>query len=315
LHIESENIMKDEESLCGIIVVDKPPDMTSAGVVNRLKRLPGVRKAGHTGTLDPFATGVMVCPVNRATRLSRFFLHGPKTYRATMILGVETDTQDHTGKILKTTRPGDITYRRIESVFSGFIGISEQVPPAYSALKHKGVPLYRYARSGKPVKKPARKIHIFSLDIIDIRLPEVVFTVECSSGTYIRTLCADIGKKLGCGAHLAGLVRTMAGGFSINEALKLEELTGIESAKMLKSRVIPMADALRGMPSFTAGKKLEAKIATGRPVTRLDIGPADMDGPGGPYLKIVDNRNRLLAVVEPVENKLEYRYCCVFNST
>ena len=302
-----------EENLCGFIVVDKPAGMTSAGVVNRLKRLPGVRKAGHTGTLDPFATGVMICPVNRATRLSRFFLHGSKTYKAIMALGIETDTQDHTGKVLKSSPVGDITIDEIESAFSAFTGATEQVPPAFSALKHKGVPLYRYARAGNPVEKPARKIIISSMEILDIRLPEIEFCVTCSAGTYIRTLSADIGKKLGCGAHLSGLIRTRACGFTIDEALSLRQLSGVVSADRLRSLIIPMADALYDMPAYTADREAAQKIAFGRALTPADIKPLDAPGHDGPYIKVIDDKNRLLAVVEPGENKFEYRYCCAFH--
>ncbi|NOY68977.1 MAG: tRNA pseudouridine(55) synthase TruB [Deltaproteobacteria bacterium] len=301
-----------DENLCGFIVVNKPAGMTSAKVVNRLKHLPGVHKAGHTGTLDPFATGVMVCPVNRATRLSRFFLHGSKTYKAKMVLGIETDSQDYTGKVLKSSPVEDIAIDRIEAAFMAFTGTTEQVPPAFSALKHKGVPLYRYARAGNPIEKPARQILISSLEILDIRLPEIEFCVTCSAGTYIRTLSADIGKKLGCGAHLAGLIRTRACGFTLDEALSLDELCEIDSADRLHGLVVPMANALFSMPACIAGRDAEEKIAFGVPITPADIKPLESEVTS-PYIKVIDGQNRLLAVIEPVENKFEYHYCCVFH--
>ena len=298
----------------GFIVVDKPADMTSAGVVNRLKRISGVKKAGHTGTLDPFATGVMICPVNRATRLAQFFLHSAKAYSAVIHLGIETDTQDYTGNPIATVPVGDISEERIRSVFEGFVGEIDQTPPVYSALKHKGIPLYRYARKGVPVEKPARRVVIMAIDIVEIRLPEIRFSVTCAAGTYIRTLCADIGKALGCGGHLKSLTRTKSGGFSLDDAVSLADLKTIAAAGRLDSVVIPMADALKGMPSHMADPKLMEKIRFGRPLTTGDIGiPTGMDA-NRPRIKIVDAGRDLLAVVALAENKLQYDYCCVFHS-
>ncbi|MGM0453701.1 MAG: tRNA pseudouridine(55) synthase TruB, partial [Thermodesulfobacteriota bacterium] len=222
----------------GVLIIDKPADMTSADVVKRIKRLPGVKKAGHTGTLDPFATGVLVCPINRATRLAQFFLHSRKTYAATMHLGIETDTQDHTGRTVATHAIENIDEPAISVAVDGFIGQIEQVPPVFSALKHEGVPLYKHARNGRPVEKPPRRVHIGRIDLVGVRLPEIDIEVSCSGGTYIRTLCADIGRRLGCGAHLCRLRRTETGGKTLAEAVSLSELQAVESMGRLKWKLI-----------------------------------------------------------------------------
>lgn len=299
----------------GILVVDKPADMTSASVVNRIKRLPGISKAGHTGTLDPFATGVLVCPVNRATRLSRFFLRGRKKYAAVLRLGIETDTMDKTGRIMAQHSFAGISGARIVEAAEGFTGRIRQVPPAFSALKHNGKPLYKYARDGKPVHKPAREVEIYSIRVTRIDLPHVGLEVSCSAGTYIRTLCADIGRVLGCGGHLSDLRRTESAGFTIEEAVPLSHLENAPPAD-LAGRILSMADALREIPAHVADSSLAGKIRFGRPITAADLGAAlaAPEEASSPYMKIVDGTNRLLAVIEKKRDKNAYSYCCVFHS-
>jgi len=297
----------------GVIIIDKPADISSAAVVNRIKRLSGVRKAGHTGTLDPFATGVLICPINRATRLARFFLNDRKRYAATLRLGIETDTQDHTGSPVAVLPVGDIPAETITRVVDGFVGQTEQLPPVYSALKHNGVPLYRYAREGRPVQKAARPVHISSIIIRSIRLPDIDFEVECSSGTYIRTLCTDIGKALGCGGHLTALARLKSSGFAMDEAISLARVEEKAAADQLSDCVIPMTDALRGIATLRVNDELREKIGYGRQLTVLDI-PMSDDMRDRPYIKLTDGENRLLAVVHVPDNKIEYQYCCVFQS-
>ena len=170
----------ERKELNGVIVIDKPPGITSANVVARVKKLLKAKKAGHTGTLDPFATGVLVCCINRATKLSRFFLHGKKRYEAILQLGVETDTQDLTGNVINVCHNLEFSEKAIQSAFKRFEGKIEQLPPVYSALKHKGVPLYKLARSKKPVQKPARQVSIITLKILKIKLPFIRFEVLCS---------------------------------------------------------------------------------------------------------------------------------------
>lgn len=205
----------------GVLILDKPPGITSAGAVARVKRLTGVSRVGHAGTLDPLATGVLVCATNQATRLCRFFLAGRKTYEAVLTLGQETDTQDAAGSPVGEPRPVTMSAEAVGEAFSRFRGNFLQQPPAFSALKQDGVPLYRLARRGTPVQKPPREVTVFELRIDEIRLPDVRFTVSCSAGTYVRSLCADIGRTLDCGGHLKSLRRLKSGLFTLEQAVGL----------------------------------------------------------------------------------------------
>ena len=297
----------------GVIVVDKPADISSAAVVRKIKRLPCIKKVGHAGTLDPFATGVLVCPVNRGTRLSQFFLHDRKKYAATLRLGTATDTQDHTGRVLAEKTVDNIPESTIKRVFSRFLGDIEQLPPVYSALKHEGVPLYRHARNGRFIQKPPRNVHISYMDIRDIRLPDIHFEVDCSAGTYIRTLCADIGEVLGCGGHLRTLVRLQSSGFRLDEAITLERLALLEDPDQLESIVIPMADALRGIPALVADDRVQEKIRHGRMLGLTDFPDTGRLQPHGGCAKVTAPDGRLLAVIHAHEKELHYEYRCVFH--
>lgn len=294
----------------GILIIDKPADITSARVVALLKKLTGAKKAGHTGTLDPFATGVLLCCLNEATKISRFFLGGDKKYQAKLHLGVSTDTQDFTGKILATSNDLDFSREDIISAFNKYEGTFEQVPPVYSALKHKGVPLYKLARKGRPVEKPARKVDIYYLKILEINLPEIFFEVSCSGGTYIRTLCADIGKDLGCGGHLKELRRIESCGFSISGASTIAELEKLALSGNIKSRVIKMADALKNIPGFIADEILIEKISRGKTITGEDIKSDLMTGLND-FIKIVNKENELISVLNRINGR--FVYCCVIN--
>lgn len=297
----------------GVVIVDKPENMSSAGVVARIKRVLGAKKLGHAGTLDPFATGVLVCCINRATRLARFFLEGYKTYEATLYLGIETDTQDATGAVVSEKRVADIGEERLTEIFGRFRGWIDQVPPAYSALKHQGVPLYRLARQGTPVSKPPRKVHISGLRVLETALPRVRFDVRCSAGTYVRTLCADIGAALGCGGHLKTLKRTCSSGFYLEDALTLPEIERLAGHGDLLPHVVPMADALGHMQAVVADSGLTAKVAHGIPLTSGDFVINEIGGRGR-YVKIVNRRNDLLAVVQRKKGGPGYDYCCVFQA-
>lgn len=302
---------RPRETMDGIIVVDKPPDITSARLVSQLKGFLKADKAGHAGTLDPFATGVMVCLINRATRLAEFFLHSNKAYSATLCLGVETDTQDFTGTVIQTRniRAGDYSPIEIMSAFRAFEGESRQIPSCFSALKHRGKPLYKYARQGIRVEKPSRPIHIFSLKVLAIDLPLINFDVRCSGGTYIRTLCADIGQSLGCGAHLKALRRTEAGGFTLSDATTLKDIEQLALAGKAADRRINMNDALRHMPVHVADDALAEFVRSGRRLVK-DGFPEELNSNSEGYFKLVDKTDRLLAVIHKQEDSL--RYCCVF---
>ena len=306
---------KSRRELSGIIVVDKPQNKTSARVVAEVKRLLDARKVGHAGTLDPFAEGVLVCCINDATRLARFLLVGNKTYDATLKLGIETDTQDMTGTVTAVKPVMDWPEDTIKSAVKQFEGQIEQRPPVFSALKHKGTPLYKLARKGTPVQKPARRIHISKIKILEIKLPLVHFEVSCSAGTYIRTLCADIGRQLGCGGHLLALTRTESSGFKIQQAISLARLEKRALAGDSKRYLISMTDALGDMPTCIADQKLIEKIRHGKHLKKSDIEIVQSSAKSEKQdttIKIVDGDNILHAVLNYEKNRDKLSYACVF---
>lgn len=296
----------------GVFIIDKPEEISSARLVASVKRILGVKKAGHTGTLDPFATGVMVCCVNRATKLARFFLGGGKSYEATLALGVETDTQDATGSVTATCEDTDFTRDAIVSVLDRFLGEIDQMPPVYSALKHEGRRLYRLAREGRPVQKPVRRVNISSIRLLSVDLPEVRFQVSCSSGTYIRTLCADIGKTLGCGAHLKQLRRTEACGFRLEDALTLSALERLAGSGEVFDRMISMAGALKGFPEVVAEESVARKIRHGQLLPKTAFG-SGCEGQHK-FIKVVDRDRSLLAILKSCSEKSTFDYETVLSA-
>lgn len=290
----------------GVIVIDKPAGVTSARVVATVKRLLKGAKVGHTGTLDPAATGVLVCTMGRATRLAQFFLAAPKTYRATCRLGVDTDTQDAEGQVT-ATRPVTVSETQVRTAAARFVGRITQVPPAFSALKHRGVPLYRLAREGKAVTKPPRPVTIHRLVVLAVDLPQVVVEIDCSAGTYVRTLCADLGAVLGCGGHLTALRRTACAGFTLKEAVSMAELEDLVGQGRIAERIIDMNAALRQMAEVPANPMLARRITDGGRLTAVDIPPPV----GKEALKVVDHRQRLLAVITFDPDTQRYDYVCV----
>lgn len=211
-------------SIDGFLVIHKSAGMTSHTVVSRVRRITGEKKAGHTGTLDPFATGVLPVALGEATKTIQFLDESVKEYRAVMRLGLTTDTQDHTGTPLCERDWRAVTDDDIRRVLPRFVGTLQQLPPMFSAIKKNGVPLYRLARKGDDVERESREIVVHSLVVDRIDLPDIAFTVACSRGTYVRTLAHDIGEALGCGAHLTELCRTRSGSFTLEGAVTLEEL-------------------------------------------------------------------------------------------
>jgi tRNA pseudouridine55 synthase len=207
----------------GVININKPHGLTSHAVVSRVRRICNTKKVGHTGTLDPDATGVLPICIGRGTRLAEMLTVKDKKYRAGMRLGVETNTQDISGEVI-AEKPVSFTAEAIISVIKSFEGEIMQIPPMFSAIKKNGKKLYELARAGIEIEREARKITIFSIDNISIKENEVKMDVSCSKGTYIRTLCHDIGKKLGCGACMSSLERMKSGIFDIENAVTLEEL-------------------------------------------------------------------------------------------
>jgi tRNA pseudouridine55 synthase len=236
----------------GIFLIDKPPGPTSFQMVHTIRRLLGIKKVGHAGTLDPFASGLLiVCAGRPATRLISSIMEGEKEYLATLRLGVETQTQDPEGEVTARTPIGDLTAERIEACLAGFRGESEQVPPKYSALKYRGRPLYFYARKGIEIVKEPRSIKISTLvrtdGCHDLEGDEADLSLRiiCGKGTYIRSLAADIGRNLGCGAYLKKLRRTKSGCFSIDGSYPGEELTTQDAKERLLARGLSVEDVCK----------------------------------------------------------------------
>ena len=243
----------------GIVVVDKPQDWTSQDVTARLRRVFGTRRIGHGGTLDPMATGVLPVFVGRATRAVEFFEHAEKTYEAVLRLGVATDTEDITGTVLEE-KEVSVTEEELLQVLSRFRGEIMQVPPMYSALKVDGRKLCDLARKGQTVERKPRPITIFELEMLSFDGVEANLRVRCSKGTYIRTLCKDIGEALGCGGCMAALRRVQAGEYTISEAVPLQELLDTEEPqKYLRS----VDSVFRSFPKVTLTAKQEQRCRNG----------------------------------------------------
>jgi tRNA pseudouridine55 synthase len=301
----------DVSGTSGVLVLDKPADMSSAKAVANVKRILKARKVGHAGTLDPFATGVLVCCVNQATRLAQFFLSGRKKYSAVMHLGVETDTQDVTGRVIASTATAALTAECVGAIVKQFEGYYWQHPPAYSALKLRGVPLYRYARQGRPVQKPPRRVKIETIRLLGLELPFVRFEVICSAGTYIRTLCSDIGSRLGCGGHLKELRRIESGRFALADALTLTDLEALAVDNRISARMVSMADALPDIPGIVVNKALTHHVKHGKVVRKNDFDKGSFIGAQG-LVKILDSHRNLLAILTYQGDKEKLRYVCVF---
>ncbi len=224
----------------GVIVIHKPQGKTSHDMVSFLRKLLNVRRVGHTGTLDPDATGVLPLCVGICTKASQFIMDSEKTYIATMQLGSATTTQDASGDVIQTA-PVNVTKSQIEEVLRSFVGEIEQVPPMYSAVKVGGKKLYELAREGVEIERKSRKVQIYAIRILDMDLPTatVRFEVDCSKGTYIRTLIHDVGVALGCYAHMTKLIRTKSGGFTLEDAYTCEQLLEMKDSGMLSNVLLP----------------------------------------------------------------------------
>ena len=232
------------EDITGGLLLDKPVDLSSNHALQRAKRAFNANKAGHTGTLDPFATGLLVCCFGRATKISTLMLEADKSYRATLSLGAETDSGDLTGEVVQQAdyQAVDLSSERVKEVLTQFKGEIEQIPPMHSALKRDGKPLYEYARQGIVLERPPRQVTIYSIELIRLEAETLVIDVECSKGTYIRTLAQDIGRVLGCYAHLSALRRLSVGDFLLSDAVTLEQIQkeAEESSASLHNHLIPL---------------------------------------------------------------------------
>ncbi|MBO5059744.1 MAG: tRNA pseudouridine(55) synthase TruB [Clostridia bacterium] len=248
----------------GVIVIDKPIGKTSHDMVSFTRRLFGIKKVGHTGTLDPDASGVLPVCIGKATKAADMLTASDKAYRAQLVLGMTTDTLDASGEIL-TEQPVLVTKADIENVIKGFIGEIEQIPPMFSAIKKDGKKLYELARKGITVEREKRKVKIFDITILEIDMEKgtVDIDVACSKGTYIRTLCEDIGMKLGCGAYMNTLVRTKSADFAIEDSFTCEKLLQMKESGTLTDAVIPVDRLFEDYERVQLDAFLSAKAKNG----------------------------------------------------
>jgi len=273
----------------GFIVVDKPAGMTSHDVVARVRRLLKIKKVGHTGTLDPFATGVLPVAVGEATKAIPFLDEREKEYRAVIRLGVITDTDDLEGTVIAVHPVDGIAEADIRTVIAEFIGTIDQIPPLYSALKRNGVPLYRLARKGEEVEREARRVTFHALTVDRIDLPEVALTVRCSRGTYVRALARDVGERLGCGAHLTELRRTASGSFTLEHARTLEQLAGEAATGVGTVAMVTIGDALAHLGKALLTEEGARKVRCGRAPDAGDCEDGFPAGSPGGQLCLVRN--------------------------
>ncbi|MBW1670972.1 MAG: tRNA pseudouridine(55) synthase TruB [Deltaproteobacteria bacterium] len=253
--------------LDGILVMDKASGITSFKMVQEVRKRLKVKKAGHAGTLDPLATGVLLICLGRATKIVQFIMAGHKVYQGTMLLGVATDTYDAAGKVTEQKPlPPCLDQISLQKVAQKFTGRLLQPPPPFSAAKHKGKPLYKFARQGIMVQKESRPVQVFSFEILEMRLPKVDFRVHCSKGTYVRSLVHDLGSNLGCGGHVTRLRRTRSGSFNIEHALKMETLDEILKSKRLLDVLVPTGKALAHIPAIEIDNEMATELRNGRPI-------------------------------------------------
>lgn len=273
----------------GVLLLDKPAGFTSNAALQRVKRLFNAEKAGHTGTLDPFASGLLPICLGEATKFSQYLLDADKTYWAVIRLGVRTTTGDPEGEVIET-RPVDVDPAQIRDVLARFVGEIEQVPPMHSALKHAGRPLYEYARKGVEIERPPRTVRVYALDLESLAGVELTVVVRCSKGLYVRTLAEDVGAALGCGAYLTALRRLGVGPFSLEQAATLDALEALEpperDARLQSEEVL-----LGGLASLDLDIEAAWQIGHGQSIWRpgLVVGQQfRLHGPDGRFLGVAE---------------------------
>ncbi len=276
----------------GFLVVDKPSGMTSHDVVDAARRWLGTRRVGHLGTLDPLATGVLPLAVREATKLVPFLEAGSKSYAGVVQLGVETDTLDGEGEVVRRHEGAWPDEASVREALAGFLGEIEQLPPMYSAVKKDGVPLHRLARKGQVVERATKRVRIDRLELVKYDPPEVELQVDCSAGTYVRVLASDLGARLGCGAHLGSLRRTRSGPFGEAEAVTPERLEKEAAAGEIEARLIPPVNALE-LPALRLSPEEVRRVLHGGEIPAPDPALAV-----GDRVSALDTGGALLAVLE-----------------
>ena len=277
--------------ISGFLLVNKDPGITSSRVVQILKKKFNLNKVGHLGTLDPMATGLLIIAINRATKFASLLLQSEKSYRAEVTLGIQTDTDDAEGEVI-SFKEVNLNESEAEEALLTFLGDSDQLPPNYSALKHKGKPMYKYARDGIKVEKAARKILIQNIQNIDINLPRVSFDIKCSKGTYIRSIARDLGFKLGCGAHLSKLIRTSQEKFMLSDACSIDD-TSLE-------KLISLEDAFQDLDFVQLNETDSVVFLHGRPI--------ETDFDHTHLLRVYDAENQFIAIGKNTSMGFKHEY-------
>ncbi len=277
----------------GIFNVNKPAGMTSHDVVATIRRVSQAPRVGHAGTLDPLATGVLLICMGQATRIAEYLSDHDKRYRARIRLGVETDTYDAAGAVV-AEQPVHATREQVEIALQGLLGKLSQRPPAYSAIKQDGVPLYKLARQGAQVEPAPRPVEIYSITLLDFALPEVEIEVHCSKGTYIRSLAHDLGEKLGCGAHITALTRTAIGHFVLADSIGLEPLREALAQGYAEQFLHPLDEALLEFEAIVVEPDVAKRLQQGSPWT------SDRDY-STPLLRAYSRTGDLVGLIEPGE--------------
>lgn len=295
---------KLSDKLSGILVVDKPEGMTSHDVVSRARRSLGLKKIGHAGTLDPFATGVLVLLVGEGTKLSNYLMEGRKTYLASIKLGEKRDTADLSGEIIETAPFDNISLADVESALLKFEGEISQLPPMYSALKKNGVPLYKLARKGVEVERQERQVFIESIRLVDFNSPILEIEVSCSKGTYVRTLAEDIAASLGSCAHLVKLRRTKSGALSLSDAISLEDLRSRDKAIQAMTS---LADSIATMSKIVVSSEGAEKIRTGAKLIAAWIEDYDLnEDPDDKIVRVLSPEGSLVSICEILTGERDY---------
>ena len=286
----------------GVIVIRKEKGFTSHDVVAKLRGILHMKKIGHTGTLDPDAEGVLPVALGKATRLVDMITDKEKTYEAVMRLGVVTDTQDMSGTVLSQTAELHVTEEELRAVIESFVGDYMQVPPMYSALKDNGKKLYELAREGKTVERKPRPVHFYEIEILEIDLPLVRFRVTCSKGTYIRTLCHDIGEKLGCGAAMGTLLRTKVGRFTLDDAITLAQTEEAVKNGTIESKVLGIEEILAEYPRVCCTKEGDRLLANGNPLVQTLVDAEEKDG----WIRMCNSEGNFAGVYQWDEKRDRY---------
>ena len=288
----------------GIINVYKEKGFTSFDVVAKLRGILKTKKIGHTGTLDPDAEGVLPVCIGRATKVCDILTDKDKVYEAVMLLGVETDTQDTSGEVLKEL-PVEVSEDDVKEAILSFVGEYAQVPPMYSALKVNGKKLYELAREGKTVERKARNVQIFSIEILEMDLPRVRMSVHCSKGTYIRTLCHDVGQKLGCGGCMDKLLRTKVGVFELADTLKLAEIDALAREGLVEEKIISVDELFEDYTKVWMKQEFDVVVHNGNRVKKRMF--EDKLSSNAERLRVYDSKGEFIGIYEYSEERSDFK--------